>query len=76
MTDGYSAWTGDFTQQCVKRRQARDGGVKIEPRADIIGPQEEPLIYHREVLPISAVFRLRYLQTLMQRVGQRIKDDR
>jgi len=51
-------------------------GVKIEPRADIIGPQEEPLIYHREVLPISAVFRLRYLQTLMQRVGQRIKDDR
>jgi hypothetical protein len=31
------------------------------------GPPQQPLIHHPEVLPISAVFRLRYVNLLLRK---------
>jgi hypothetical protein len=36
------------------------------PPLEISGPQKQPLIHHAHALPISAVFTLRYVDTLVR----------
>jgi hypothetical protein len=58
----------------LARKEARPGGRVMNCKLwldwfdpQISRPPQQPLIYHAAALPISAVFQLRYLHSLMRR---------